>query len=763
MWSISPFTWILVPSASIAFLQYTYVKDVPSSAMTFLICLAVFWVLYIQTRHRPVVARLFLCRFPLLCGLVLLALPVAGITFARPLLGSLFVVTAFQIGVITFLIVLVAWSVMITCTLIQRHAALRFGADQLIGRNEADHERDVMGKPTVESPRRWSKARRVIASFLLHIPIVLVALVSSSPPWGSKIMAWVVGVLLAIVCLGVAVVFRELFVPPDDVSDAFLDPIPATGVMHYLHQQDIVSGNRMLRTVLPAFHRIFGEWLGPGYYDYKTQRIRSGHLYALSLLLVSLVIYVVGYFLQQPTSPTVPLPAMGYLLLLLLLVTWWLSGASFFLDRYRVPTIFVVVGLFLFNYSVFGLDHYFELSMRGTDNVVSTTALDAKDVFTGWLSRQEKRAVKPVLVVIAASGGGIQASAWTSQILTGLQEEIGPIFSQSIGFISAVSGGAVGSMYYLDRLYSEESDRYEKVREAGRSSSLEATAWGLTYPDLLRLALPYAVGPVRDRGWAIEQAWRRRLLQRDSTIHSWTDDVRSGKLPAFVFNATFSETGKRLLITPIEPLSDLQAKGFFSAYGGRDISMTTAARLAATFPYVSPQARVARSNGKDDLPYHIGDGGYFDNFGVMTVVEWLQLVLPQHSKDLSRVLIIEIRAYPEGEDIQRPGNKGWVSEFLGPLTAIMSVRASTQPARNNLELELLRRASQDLPIESVVLSPTQKGPLSWQLTDGEICSIQRNWRELSSSDQINQIKQQVLRGVAFQKTAEDHIDDKCVN
>ncbi len=45
------------------------------------------------------------------------------------------------------------------------------------------------------------------------------------------------------------------------------------------------------------------------------------------------------------------------------------------------------------------------------------------------------------LVVVAASGGGIQASGWTAQVLGGLQESIGEDFTKKTALISSVSGG----------------------------------------------------------------------------------------------------------------------------------------------------------------------------------------------------------------------------------------------------------------------------------------------------------------------------------
>ena len=53
-----------------------------------------------------------------------------------------------------------------------------------------------------------------------------------------------------------------------------------------------------------------------------------------------------------------------------------------------------------------------------------------------------------------------------------------------------------------------------------------------------------------------------------------------------------------------------------------DIALVSAARLSATFPIVSPSARAAGSWPKR-YRYHFVDGGYYDNYGMSTLLEWL--------------------------------------------------------------------------------------------------------------------------------------------
>jgi len=741
----SSFIWVPISCAAIALIQYLFVRELRPAIVTFVVSLPIIWIIHVEVWSRPIVARIFLCRFPFLFGAVLAILPfVASRTdLGKSILGSLFVMTKLQIGVTTFLTLLAAWSAVWTATVIQRHAKARFGLDRL--KSEATEKRKV-----------WSKNKRIATCAVLHLPIVYVALTSSAPPLISKLVAWAIGAIGAIICLSLAVSLREFLVPPEEPHDAFLDPITLKGPLAYLHKQDRVSRNKAIQFIKPGVHWIFRKLLGPGYYDNDNKKLRSGHLYAISLFIVVLIVYWIGYFIQKPTHPLVPLPALGYLLMLILLLMWLLSGLSFYFDYYRTPCAFVIIGLCLFNYSVYDRDHVFTDFPLTSPNGQPIRPLTANEAVSAWLAQTKHDARKPVMVVVAASGGGIAASAWTTQVLTGLEEEVGPVFQESVAFISAVSGGAVGTMYYLDRLHSRNPEDLEKVREAGRSSSLEATAWGLTYPDLLNLTLPPILNPSYDRGWAIERAWEHRLRDRKESIGSWILDVQQGFLPAFVFNATIAENGQRLLLGPIKLSSSRQVSDYLSE---KDICVVTAARLSSTFPFVSPLTREHVPQGRSS-GYHVADGGYFDNFGVMTVIEWLQEVLDVHSSEIDRVLLIEIRAYPQKQGSAK-AESALSSEIFGPLSTILNVRTSTQPARNDLELSLFKnRWAEALPIESVVLAPPQDGPLSWQLTDAEICSIQTAWKKMREGPQVALIKNRLLRERAYEPRR-DEIDDKC--
>src|SRR5205823_3466772 len=83
-------------------------------------------------------------------------------------------------------------------------------------------------------------------------------------------------------------------------------------------------------------------------------------------------------------------------------------------------------------------------------------------------------------------------------------------FVSSVRLISAVSGGSVGAMHYLN-LSRQNRLTPEGVFNDATRSSLDAVAWGLAYPDFIRtMPIPYrTLFKDLDRAKVLREAWVR--------------------------------------------------------------------------------------------------------------------------------------------------------------------------------------------------------------------------------------------------------------
>ena len=679
-------------------------------------------VIWVQWRTGAFLQYLYFCRFPLLVAAVLAAFPfVATRTGAASLFENLFSLHSHEVFLVSWLALLTAWVVMISTEVVLWNAHLRFRV-----------------RPVTVPP--WVSRLRPLLFALLAVPMIATVCAQSAGEAGAGTgpLAWAVarGALAALACLVVTAILHSRLLPfGAPGGDLVLPGIGRLLAKRQAGRRRVPLPRRLQPPAAPAGAADETRWPLEGYIERDTGFLRPGHLLAMTFLVVTLAVYVYQWF-QGPVPAG--LPALGYVLLILILAGWLLPAVSFLLDRYRVPVLtLLILGSFLLS-QVNNTDHYYRIGPKKAQ----APAPPPSYTFDRKEAAEAVQREHPV-VIVAASGGGITASLWTAVVLTSLQRAAGPSFTRSIRLISSVSGGSTGTLYFLDRYGPggfpppEELDR---IVAAAGTSSLDSTAWGLAYPDLWRAFPGFVRDPTKDRGWAMERAWREQMVNKDATLAGWQAKVVRGELPDFVFNATAVETGRQFLFTPLAPA--WRSTFFSQAYPGRDIPVVTAARLSATFPWVSPITRPCIEDcGGEAIPnLHLADGGYFDNFGVVTVINWVRSLRPDQRKELAshRILLILIRAFPsdDGEEAgdsrnreeAKANSKGWLYATVGPILTIVNVRNVSQDDRNVTEISLLKdllRSEVEDRLEVVPFELSTRSPLSWKLTAEQARTIRQ--------------------------------------
>lgn len=503
-------------------------------------------------------------------------------------------------------------------------------------------------------------------------------------------------------------------------------------------------------------------------------------------------------------------PVLGYLLLTATTLAWLLPGLSFLLDHWRLPVLPCLAVLVLLPLLLFDPGHSFQLQPQPAATVSAPTPPEALDAWLrpGPCRGPDPGADPTPLVVVAAAGGGIKAALWTATVLGGLEEGLGGRFTASLQAVSAVSGGSLGTVAYLSGLQRRDRPRdpatLRALRGALAGGSLRSAFWSLAYTDLWRgpaAAVAWAGGRLghsgwaaltrADRAWALERSWAKGLeaagVAAQPTVLGWAPAVAGGCRAAPLINAMAVESGTPLVISPLRlhaaddrgPLPELPdqidlgaapAEGaigapsglalsrgaaarpfqtladFGEAYPGRDLAWLTAARLSASFPWITPAARAADDAGPVAGDPRLGafasDGGYFDNYGIVTLVEYLGAVLPAYQQAGGRrVLVISIysRDCPgpgcQGKD--RPaglagedpaGLPGLRGLNAGPVSALINARGATQKVRNRQTLDLLvRRWAGSVDIQRLEFVLEEPLPLSWELTPRQAERLEAVW------------------------------------
>lgn len=363
---------------------------------------------------------------------------------------------------------------------------------------------------------------------------------------------------------------------------------------------------------------------------------------------------------------------------------------------------------------------------------------------------------KRPLVVVCVSGGGIRAAGWSTAVLHRLEEEFskeGIDFPCHVRLITGASGGMVGAAYYVADLpdppptplrRTDLRERYEAITD----DCLSPIIHSLAYTDLRATFSPF--GRRADRGQALEAAWRKHLRGAlDLTFVRLAAGERAGWRPSLAFSPMLVEDGRRLLVSNLDLAGVVSNDGsilqeyrdeqadpslplrkhlnrfsfesieFFRLFRDsatrRHFRVATAARMSASFPFVSPAGVLPTEPRR-----RVVDAGYYDNDGVSLAGSWLFSGANRDwlKKHASKIVLIQIRdgvsepsrklraIKPDGSSALTRG----AEFFLTPAEGLFNARVGSSSFRNDALLELL---SQQL------IAEMQVRPLLDELTKKE--------------------------------------------
>ncbi len=373
---------------------------------------------------------------------------------------------------------------------------------------------------------------------------------------------------------------------------------------------------------------------------------------------------------------------------------------------------------------------------------------------TTWASRPRNgkpQGGKPKLVIVATTGGGIQAAVWTAVVLEKLEKDM-PAFRDHIRLMTGASGGMQAA-----GLYAADFARYPRPEPNWLSDRLARDSLWPTVQEMLVHDLPRLGWPGRsdaDRGRRLEKQWQdntalwthrgmpsgppanwfqaasedyrqagRSPFERN--FYEMRTDEAQCKQPVLVFSPMLVEDCRRVVISnlsmewfaktrvphlnprpPYEPMKpddliSIPALEFWRYFpdAREKFTVGTAARMSATFPFVGPAVSLPTLP-----PRRVVDAGYFDNFGINMASMWLHHHRAEILAHTSGVVIVEIRAYPRREEKLRfaltnadgrptAESFNWaVAESASPLEAVYNLYARSAYFRNDQLLHVLHEA-----------------------------------------------------------------------
>ena len=290
---------------------------------------------------------------------------------------------------------------------------------------------------------------------------------------------------------------------------------------------------------------------------------------------------------------------------------------------------------------------------------------DLKEYFTHWLKATSRKAdmervlsdstKKYPIFFVMANGGASRSGYWTSGVLSSLEYGTNGGFSNHLFCLSGASGGSVGTSTFFsllrekNRLKNENVSIIDAANDFMDSDFLTFTLSHMLGPDILRHILPFLNYVIEDRAaalaFSLESAPNKNcfLYNSFSTRFSTfiTQKGDSGyHLPILCINTTRMQDSGPAVISNISITGNNIENNYFNnridvlglLSEDKDMKLSTAVVLGASFPYISPAGRIDAplitmdSSGNKDTSMeaqYFVDGGYFDNSGAGVVNEMI--------------------------------------------------------------------------------------------------------------------------------------------
>lgn len=445
----------------------------------------------------------------------------------------------------------------------------------------------------------------------------------------------------------------------------------------------------------------------------------------LNLIIIQLVllaaVVIMGIFKDLDW---LQLPAALSATLLFAILTMIIGAINYWFRNWTTLVLIVlVIGLnFIsrtefFNrpHTAYGLDYQAEPAIYDLDRVNKLLQPDTveKDfqntlaILENWKSGLGEE--KPKIVFITTSGGGQRAALWTLRVLQEAYRVTDGEFFDHSRLITGASGGVVGAAYFREIYLRSLSDPEinptdEKYLHQLASDNLNPIVFTLLVNDLLFRNQHFEYNGrsyLRDRGGAFENQLNKNTQGiMDKPLSAYYEPEREGILPMMPITPLVVNDARKLYISPhsmaymgvsraretglMEKSQGIDFKRFFRKQDAGSLRFTSALRMGATFPFITPNVQLPSSPQMETM-----DSGLSDNFGIQDALKFMFVFREWISNNSSGVVLMAIRDSKKIVEIAHKSPPSLFEKLFTPLKNIYTNWDNVQTLTNENTLNIL--------------------------------------------------------------------------
>lgn len=517
------------------------------------------------------------------------------------------------------------------------------------------------------------------------------------------------------------------------------------------HTPDATSRFWTVKTYLRNPGKIKRTQLFEHYDPKKIQKVLAhNHIDALiySGALI-LIIFTLGLYKENPIFV---LPAAVSIMLLISFVVIAFAAVYTFFKNWSAfifIILFVILayanqnGLLDYHKSAYGINYNVKIDDGDDLSAVDYEKLQKKD-YRAVLQILEKRKQhlinsnqKKSFVFINTSGGGLKAGVWTYVIMSYLDIITDGHFFEHTQLITGASGGMLGAAYarelYYDKILKKNKVWHnDTILNNFSKDMLNPVLFSYVSSDIFYIFSKFKYNSnfyYKDRGYMLEKAINANTYNiLDKPMLAYKKPEYDAVIPMIIFSPTEIENGRKVLISssPVsflcKPFKTIQSnKTFYNVdfrnkykkYGAENLRFTTAIRMSASFPFISPYVSLP---GNDRLK--LTDAGMNDNYGLSTSLQFLSEFSDWFIKNSDKIIFINISCDGKGE---KTSDFNFLSDLIQPFQGALNNYFNFQRMTGE---ELYSQTPKELRKKIVFInlqinSEKRHISVSWHLTNRE--------------------------------------------
>jgi hypothetical protein len=404
-------------------------------------------------------------------------------------------------------------------------------------------------------------------------------------------------------------------------------------------------------------------------------------------------------------------------------------------------------------------------------NMINADIQSTQKILNNWHRKIYNKygEVKPKMIFINTSGGGLKAAYWSFHLLQELEKQTNKRLFDHTVLMTGASGGMIGSAYFRDLYLRQKSHEAINYLDTAFLDDmgldlLNGMATSIATNDIFypwQKYKYYGFTYKKDRGYMFDRQLNENTNYRlNKSMDAYKKSEQTAKIPMMILSSTIINDQRFLFFSPqnisylIKPyINNKNTKGyvdnlstdaieymrFFKSKGAHNLNFVDALRTNATFPYMMPAVYLPTNPEIKAM-----DAGIRENSGLAISARFYSVFNDWIDANTSGVIFISLRVDNKLPGFDANEKKTYLSELISPIGNLFNNFIFLQDYNSDVNFAYLENSSTtDINVLTFNYDQTKRrkrASMSMHLTNDEKRDIKSAFSQENNQLMLKKLK-----------------------